>query len=85
MHWNSGQFVWKEILQRFVYLRLYHYQSIQGFLRAYLKITNAANGDGTVDEFVVVPFLDGTDPTTPPVRIFILNIMWMTSNAHSTE
>jgi len=30
------------------------------------KVTNAANGNGLVYEFAVVPFTNGTDPTMPP-------------------
>ena len=36
------------------------------------KATNAANGDGSIYEFIIVPFSNGTDPTAHPVCIFTI-------------
>lgn len=39
------------------------------------KATNAVNGDGSIYDFEIVPFNDGTDPTALPVCIFLLSIL----------
>ena len=40
-----------------------------GMVSLFLKMVNAANGDGSIYSFVMVLFNDGSDPTAAPVRI----------------
>ena len=50
-------------------------------LHLFFKMMNAANGDGSIEPFVIVPFVDGSDPTTAPVRILSILCAWPLTNA----